>query len=150
MRLASAVVAHAVRIVARRIGPCSRVRHVSEAHWVELEVSDSLVDMAKTCPMDVKNMLFEAAEESMWLKWTQQPEFSHLAPRPIIAPVRAAAGGRRQSSALGPRPAIIRALAVDGAWTQERLHRAGRAEHSYCLACSTEPPSIGTAHHRFY
>ena len=84
----------------------------------------------------------------MCLKWTQHPEFSHVAPRLFIATVRAAAGGRRQSSALGRRPAIICVLSVDRVWTQEIWHGAGRFEHSYCLACSREPPSIGTAHHR--
>ena len=51
--------------------------------------------METICPMDIKAMVQLAANNTVWNKWVSKPENLHLAPRPLLAPIRALAAARR-------------------------------------------------------
>ena len=102
-----------------------------------------LINLREICPQDVRAMALYDSEQALWERWTSQPQWASLAPKPCIDPFRRLCASTRAGFDI--RRAVEHIVTM-GSVTQMTLQSWGFADSGNCLRCECQ----GSAHHRFW
>ena len=103
--------------------------------WDVFHTRDQLVArLAEVCPVDVQATFNENSECELWARRTREPDLAQVAPRPPLAPAVAKLR-RRPTEESGTHVAnAARQAVTHGPWTQDELHKIGKACTAHCHA----------------
>ena len=124
-------------LTARRIG------WTWPAFNVFVDRSGRHINLRNVCPQDVRAMVLLDSDAALWDKWTKQPQWASLAPRPCIEPLVSLC---KSSKELKTTQKAVEHIVAMGAVTQTTLQKWGYVDSGLCQACQAN----GTPHHRFW
>ena len=118
---------------AKRLGwQCSEVGRFTTPEGVVL-------DLASCCPRTIEFMAWRATEKYLLtMEAERQRHLHHLGGIPWLQPLRALVRSRTGSSWTVQHQGVLKAVAANGIWTQDRFFEAGMVASSACQACGMQ------------